>query len=309
MIGPLVPLMAIAGAAAQPTAASGRQEIAASSQEIVIHGRRLPDAEVIKQFVGRVATPVGGQLGVFRGSICPNVLGMADADAAKVLARMRAVSRAAKVLMAGGGCQPNLTLIVAADGRAFMHDVALTRPESLKSLTPAQRERLLTDPGPAWAWRVIGELTEDGNSNAANDPALIMGGGSLGGSMTGMHTRGGSIIKLQVRQDVSDAYVVIDEKALDGVSAVQLADYTMMRAVAGAYPAVPRDADGSILSLFRPGVERAASLSYLDLAFLTTVYELPMDLPFNRQVDLIASRINGYSSAAKARESLQEKAR
>ena len=73
----------------------------------------------------------------------------------------------------------------------------------------------------------------------------------MGGTMTGMQTRGASIMKLQVRQDVGDAYVVIDERYLGGKSAIQIADYMMMRAVAGAQPSPGQSS--SILSLFDAG--------------------------------------------------------
>lgn len=298
---PIALMLAVSGSAAAMQA----PPVEAPSAEpdgIVITGKLIPEPAAVTRFVRNVATPVAGQLAVFRQPVCPNVLGFAPEDAAKVLDRMRVVARSAGVPFASGSCHPNLTLIVAADGRAFMHEVERTRGRTLQALSGDERQRLIDGPGPAWAWRTIGVRTAEGKPNQVNDPSLIMGGGSMGGTMTGMQTRGASIMKLQVRQDVGDAYVVIDERYLGGKSAIQIADYMMMRAVAGAQPSPGQSS--SILSLFDAGAEPPQSLSYLDLAFLTTVYELPMDRDFNWQLSTIAARINGSDTSRKANQDL-----
>lgn len=296
--------------AAWPTGSFGylsgtAQDPTDSENEIVVTGQRIPSARVVTRFVRNAATPVDGQLAVFRQPVCPEVHGMDATDGAKVISRMRTVAKVARVPMGGEGCDPNLILVVAADGSAFMRDVQRFRGNSLASLTSSQRAQLLGSPGPAWSWRTISKHTIDGKSNAVNDPGLLMGGGSRGGAMTGMQTRESSLTKLQVRRDVGFAYVVIDERALEGKSAVQIADYTLMRAVAGAQPPVDSAESGSILALFNAGAIVGSSLSYLDLAFLTTVYELPMDRPFRQQLTTISSRINNANTTRIAREALR----
>ena len=282
------------------------------SDEIVISGHRMPSRPVVERFVRNAATPVGGQLAAYREPICPEVLGMDVADAVKVIDRMYAVAKSARVPFGKRPCSANFTVIIAADGRTFMQDVSRKRGRTLDSLTVAQRRELLSSPGPAWSWRTIGTHTTDGFSNAPTDPALTTSGGTAGGGgtgMTGMPTRSASLFRLQVRQDVGDAYVVIDENALAGKDAIQIADYALMRGIAGAQPSEQSREAGSVLSLFDAGTQPPKSLSYLDLAFLTTLYELPMDLPYAQQVNTIASRISRYNTVRDAKQSLQENER
>src|SRR5688572_23078821 len=69
------------------------------AEEIVITGRRLPSPDLVRSYVRNSATPVGGQIAVFRTPICPNVFGVDSYDAAKLVERMRLVAKSAGILM------------------------------------------------------------------------------------------------------------------------------------------------------------------------------------------------------------------
>lgn len=216
----------IAAALLAPAAAFAQD----SEPQIVVTGQR-PSKAAIESFVDATVPrrPGQSQLARFHWAICPLAGGMLPAQGAAVEQRIRTVARAAGIDVAGDRCTPNLVVIVTPDKPAFLAALLKRRPEYFEELTREQR-RALNDPAnPVAAWHVNGPpLTADG---------MEMHYDASAGYYVNRTTDPPSRIGFAARPQFAAAIVVIEERALDGLTTTQLADYAAMRTLVASDPA------------------------------------------------------------------------
>ncbi|MGB3848313.1 MAG: hypothetical protein WA940_20755 [Sphingopyxis sp.] len=223
------------------------------------------------------------------GSYCPAVVGLSAERNTDMEARMRRVAEAAAVKPAALPCRTSALVLFVDDKEAFLkafrkaHPVYFSDP-STKHWSPPR------ETGPATAWHLTQRLDSKGSP-----------GSSAGGIKVFESSFGGSHLMEMTKPVIVMSVVVIERRALIGLTPVQVADYALMRTLTDSAPKNMDDtAANTILTAIdtEPGGETAASLTEWDFAYVRGRYATP---PFR----------NGHSqgaaiSAAVKRETMQE---
>jgi hypothetical protein len=259
----------IVGAAlAAAGAAAGQSGSAAGApSEIVVTGNRNMGEEV-RDFVGALAkAPVGGQLSRFEFSVCPAAVGVPAAQKQAIASRMRRIARAVGMQVGGASCTPNVLVLVTADKKAFIEALWRKHGYYFGGMSGSEVRRLMREPGPAAAWQI------DGPPIRADGSALARDGAS--GLAVNRTTVNPSRITAATRPHFAAAAVVVESRALEGLTTTQLADYAAMRAYARTDPASLADSPTtSILKVLEApmGSEVPITLTSWDLGYLKALY-------------------------------------
>jgi hypothetical protein len=242
-----------------------------SSEQIVVTGRRDVEAQ-IRSFVDALAPAAPrGQLTRFEGPACPSAGGsISEQQVEIVVRRIRAVATAVGIPVGAPGCRPNILVAVVPDKAAYIRAVwRRYRFEAFNS-TLSSREimRLADDPYPAAAWHFSGYMSETGvNLEFVNRAWTRTNRGARGSLATGL-----------ARPTAFGGVVVVQDSALIGLTATQLADYAAMRIFAVIDP--ERLHGSTTQSILRvvdaaPEDEVPVTLTRWDLGFLRGLYHGP----------------------------------
>ena len=217
----------LAAALLAPMAAAA-QEAAPSDGQIVVTGQRTSEAEIATFVDSVMPAPPGSQLGRFHWAVCPRAAGVAPAQAALVADRIRKVARAAGLEVGGADCTPNLLVIVTPNKAAFLEALRKRRPEYFDGLTRAERAALLDPGSPVAAWHVKGPTLNADGHEIAVDPGA--------GVQVNRTTRNATRIGFLTYPQFAAAILVIEDRALTGLTTTQLADYAAMRTLISSKP-------------------------------------------------------------------------
>jgi hypothetical protein len=265
----LVALLSLLGAQA-------REPGPAAPEPIVVTGQRAPDIVAARQHVVAITSTTEGQIARFQAPVCPNVIGMRPREEAVVVGRIRAVARAAGIETAPERCEPNLVLIVTPSGQRLIEALRQRRPAVFRDVTPAEMRALLRPDAPIRVWRTTEIINEDGIGVSESRTLTV---------------RTASILTEPTRQATLQSVVVIEDGAANGKSLGQLADYTVMRALAGARP--PEGGSGAgatILGLFQDATP-PPELTRLDRGYLAALYRVAANLRSTTQMARMARMI------------------
>jgi hypothetical protein len=260
--------LALSGAAAaQEAPAKG------DDSTIVVTGNTDVESQV-RDFVGALTqAPPRGQLSRFEWAVCPAAIGVSPSQKVAIADRMRRIAQAAGIRVGSATCTPNVLLMVADDKRAFMELLERKYPDYFGDLSTAEVRRLEREPGPAVAWQI------QGPARSADGVELH---GENGSSFDVNRTIAvGSRITPPTRPQFQAAAVLVEKKALEGLTTTQLADYAAMRGFARTDPArLPPNAPTTILKILDApmGSEVPVTLTEWDLSFLKALYASPPNL-------------------------------
>lgn len=239
-------LICSAPLAAQEPAATPPED----EDEIVVEGQRVRD-DVIERYVeglnaARRSLPLARYA---PRDYCPAVLGLSASRNKQIAARMRSVAAAAGVKPAEEDCVPSALAIFTDDKDSFLERFRARHPRYFQQL-PARGRRLAKTEEPAVAWRLV-------ETSATNSPT------------------GGDLILSPYTPAVAMAVVVLERKALLGLTTTQVADYVLMRTLTdyGSKPlGVPMDF--TILGALDAPIGSAvpSSLTEWDLTYLKGRY-------------------------------------
>ena len=201
----------------------------------------------------------------FEDAICPGVAGM-QVDAAEMLVyRIRQNAEALhRWLAPPETCKANLIVSFVNDGQQIVRELIHEKPYLFSEVPPSEREARLAMPGPVHVVSNVVTRTRDGmpvyGEENLNDPPQV--------TAWMAHSK----IYSATRRDIIYVLVLIDQRAVRGMSLTQLADYVTMRALVHDLPDQP--AANSILTLFSaPADNRPAGLTSYDQALLSGLYE------------------------------------
>ena len=275
------------------------EKSASSDSEIVVTGQKKQMAEFQKLIVNHFRVTGGGrnngQYARFAQSVCPSVAGLAERQVKAIEQRIREVADMADIGVAKENCRPNLFVAIVEDGGAEIQLLRKKKNRLFGSLSHSERDRIEQSGGPVYSWKTTETMGSDSNYNAAGGTFTFMagengagGGPALGGAQTnGQTTHVKSKISRSTIEGISYSYLLIDSKALEGVSAAQLADYAALVSLidieVGSDTQVP---EGSILSLFEETDDkslRPTSLSGGDLLLLRGLYKVPANVKASLQ--------------------------
>lgn len=261
---------------AQPASAQERPE-RTDGEQIVVTGNRDLKREV-RDFVRALTpAPVHGQLSRFEWDVCPTAIGTSPGQKQKLVARMRRVADAAGIPLAREDCSPNILLVVTGDKTEFIEALGRRHPTFLGDMTRREVRRLLREPGPAAAWQVDGPpLNADGQPIGVARMTVADQQPDADGSFYMNDTsRAASRISAGARGHFKAAVVVVESKALEGLTTTQLADYAAMRAFARMQPSrLPAGGPSTIVRILEApmGSSVPLTLTPTDFGFLRGLY-------------------------------------
>jgi hypothetical protein len=251
----LLPAALLAGA---PLAAQD----GADPNDIVVEGAREVDRGEVKSQARDITAGNNLRrqpLSRFESPVCPGVIGLPVDLAWPLIERIRAVALAAGLDLADSkACRPNVVVAFADDGQAELAEFDRRGDSILQALSDLDRKSLLAESGPARAFSITAKKSNDGMPLVDNPPVVAV-------TMT-------SRLFLSYRTDIEMSVVVIDADAADGLSIIQLADYSAMRALAKTRAPDGDTAYGTILALFDPEALPPAEMTDFDRAYLKSVY-------------------------------------
>ncbi|MEP9358527.1 hypothetical protein [Sphingomonas sp. KR3-1] len=226
----ITPALLLAASLAAPAAWAQDKPDAA----ITVTGKQQPPVKQAERFVRQLVALDTGQLARFLEPVCPLVLGVPAAKADAIADRLRRDAEGAKVRLGAAGCEPNLVLVIAADADGFIAMMRKRHSTFFDDLQDVDLRDAFAK-GPVHAWRLIEERDEDGAPKTALSD-------SHSSSVFGQPTQAATV----------NAVVVLDKRVVLDKTIAQIADYVVMRTLAGAHP--PRDgaAVNTILTLFDP---------------------------------------------------------
>lgn len=217
----------IVAPAPSPQAAPTPSASAAPSQEapIIVTGQRPTEKDTekeIAEFVNSIIqAPVVGQLSRFEFVVCPVVIGVGPVEKAQVVARLRKVAKAAGISVAGPKCRGNVLIAVTNDKKALLAALFKQHPDFFNDLTRKERIALAESPLPAIAWHLMGGKIDADGQELPSD--------FITGAAVNETFRSPSRISSPVRLQFAAAFVVVESRALEGLTTTQLADYAAMR--------------------------------------------------------------------------------
>lgn len=212
--------------AAQPPPES-HSSAAPGDEAIVVTGQKEL-RQSIQDFVGALTKiPSYQQLGRFEHSVCPAVYGLPRTQADAVATRIRLIAKTIGIVVGGDHCVPNVLVVATSEKLAFLEELRKHRADDF-GITDSEIRALEKQLGPAAAWQIQGPpMTEDGKDLDV-DPSV--------GQVVNRTIAGSSRIMEPVRPQFDGAIVVIERRALLGLTVTQLADYAAIRLLTGADP-------------------------------------------------------------------------
>lgn len=279
--------VALAIALASTAIPAAAQDPQPQSDEIVVTGQK-EDPKAIGDFV-KALTPVatGEKLGRFEHDVCPDVQGLAKAQADAVADRIRLVAKTVGLAIGKAGCAPNVVVIATSDKAKLIAELDRHRPEYLGDLTDSQIKAIERSPSPAAAWQLKGAPINAGGMELYQDPAT--------GVYTNRTIDAPSRITEAVRPQFESAVVVVERKSLVGLTTTHLADYAAIRALTGADPQrLANGASPTILHVLEipMGGTAPITMTQWDLAFLKGFYDVRRNLSTGAQRSAIAKSMS-----------------
>jgi hypothetical protein len=254
---------------------------------VTVEGAAKPTPKVIERqthtFVeGYAATPNAEiqQIGRWRDSVCVQVLGLAEAQAAAIKARIEQVATEVGLRPAKPSCTADVEIVFSDNPQGVMDKVAQQREYLLGYYHRHDHDRLKKVTRPIQAWYVT---------------ATYGGGGDVAGALF-------AGVPMQVHEEVIDdpenpaptscgdnryfsaclesvfknVFMVADSKALAGKDAGMIADYLAMLALSQPKSLDACAALTSVLDVLAPsgcgGREPPDGFTAADAAYLTSLY-------------------------------------
>jgi hypothetical protein len=258
------------------------QPAPAGDQAIVITGQK--DSEKAVQDFVRALTPVdsNGQLSRFEHEVCPAVFGIPDPQARAVEDRIRLVAKSVGIVVGGAHCTPNVLLLVTSDKKAFLEELERHRSNDY-GVTDHQFHLMERAPGHAAAWQVAGPMMTADGQDLMEDTTQ--------GKVVNRTIDPSSRITEPVHPQFDASVVVVERRALVGLTTTQLADYTAIRALTGADPAkLGNSGAPTILHVLDVpiGGEAPVTMTKWDFDLLSGFYDSRRDLRTPAQRSAIA---------------------
>lgn len=240
---------------------------------IVVTGRRN-EADDMRDFVRAFTHTRPGVLpSRFEQTVCPAALGLHPLQATAVVRRMRRVAKEVGIPVAGERCAPNVVVMVTRDKQVFLEELKRKHAAYFGQLSWSQVRKLARQPGPAVAWQTEGAPISARGVELFYDPAY--------NAYVNKTTDAPSRMTAGARPQYDGAVVVVERRALAGLTVTQLADYAAIRSFAGADP--KRLGPTSLPTILRVleapmGTAVPLSMTQWDLAFLRGFYSAPRNI-------------------------------
>jgi len=220
----------------------------------------------------------------FQDPLCPGVIG-AELDSAQAMVGLIRENAAelGLPLAAEEKCEPNLIVAVLDDPQDYANRLKKERPYLFTELSPAERRALFDTPGATRVWARVFTRSRDGmpvdrRENLVDIPQT---------TMMAAH----SLIYVPTRRDIVSTMVMLDRRAVQGLTVRQVADYATLRALSDDAAAQLSAGGKTILRLFDSPADRPAGLTSSDLILLKTIYSTHANDPASITLAMADERI------------------
>ncbi|KAB7645498.1 hypothetical protein [Polymorphobacter fuscus] len=278
---------------------------AAPSDDVTVTADKLPPeaiAPAARAFVDNMLpVPVQGQYARWQAPICPKIIGVEDAVAARVTRRIAAVAQEARIAVAPNGCTPNLIVWFSQDARRDVAAILGKKPLSAEGVSPEDRKRLLEAPMPVRWWHATQAGSSDGSgmtrtASATAGAQFVNADGTgtgVGGPQTdSTNSYSSSLIDTHLSIGIIYAAAAVDIPLTTGHSLDSVANYVAMVTLAPTPLTVTPPAVPSILALFTsPPTETVKPLTAWDSAYLDALAHMAGNRKANRQRGQLVSAV------------------
>lgn len=183
---------------------------------------------------------------------------------------------------------------VVEDGEEAIKLIRKERSDMFDSVPLHKRDRIAKSGGPAYSWKRLDTVSADANVVQRSDDLTELPSDEPDKTnVPVLFSNVKSKIKKTVKQQITRSFLLIEKDALIGLTTVQIADYAAMRSFV--------ESEGndtpsySILSLFDYANSRndaPESVSELDLALLSSLYNSPSDVSASMQSAAMIHKMN-----------------
>lgn len=255
-------------------------------EPITVSGKRVTPSEArhqADQFIRDVGAVTANRPAArWVDQVCPKAVGLSPAHAKIVETKMRKIALSADVPVARADCRGNIVVIFTTPASTMVRTIFKRAPKQFYWTTLPERRELLEGPAPVRWWYASATRGRDQRAST-NAPAPwtagnAEGGGSIlpmGAEQSSLQQYSASLVSTQSVRALTNATVVVDVERAEGVTLNAVAAFAAMVAFSevrgGGSP------DGSILGLFRSAAHAVDDVTERDLAFLRSLYDLPLD--------------------------------
>lgn len=262
-----------------PLTAQSTRQSDSREDPVLVEGYRLhPETAVRETISGAGVIP----LARFEDKICPGVVGLAPAQADKMLQLIREAMVSLGGDIQKAGCTANATVIFTPQPAEFVAKLAAKEPGYF-NFTPAQLKQFTAKSRPVVSWHVIEMRDRDGNELGTSRDvgmanARILDQPAAAGvpmSARVLRNTGASHLQTSSRADMLFGFAVVDAAKIQGKSLEQLAALATLHLLLEINQDAGSNNPASILSLFNDRPEGAAlpnGLSKFDRAMIEGLY-------------------------------------
>ncbi|MEO1045735.1 MAG: hypothetical protein AAFX04_09875 [Pseudomonadota bacterium] len=285
---------------------SEEQAATASDSRITVDGQPRTRAEERAEIVEyvRSAGVANGLTPAARwlDPICPVAFGISAEHAAIVIGHIRDVAMQVGAPVAREGCPPNISVIFSTDGSDTASQIRRKKGRQFAEVPLGERKAMFDGDAPIRWWYRTQARAIGGERPTFGDPIFVTAegdgsniGNNLGNAPTLQQYRP-SLISSNTGRAIIAASVVIDVNAAHGYTLDSVSQYAAMvvlaemRADAGPY-------GDSIMNLFDPA-HGYDHISGRDEAFLTKLYDLPLDRSSRTQRSMLVRALLEESSGS-----------
>ncbi|MCP3736414.1 hypothetical protein M9979_16225 [Sphingomonas sp. RP10(2022)] len=263
------------------------QNTTSPDADIVVTGKKADQARQVRDFV-RALNGLSGPnpLAKFdRTELCPIAIGLGDVHDRAIAQRMRRIATAAAIPIAPEGCRTNALVIFADDKDAMIDALRKAHPAYFRtgigSTITVPRQK-----GPVTAWHLSARLDRYG--------VQIPSEGEEPGQFVSVPD-GASRLEANVRPVFVASVVVIERKAVDGLTTTQIGDYAAMRSFAEIDPGRLKPGQApTILTIMDSSMDSEVPITMTpwDLGYLRALYAVrPLRSAMSQRAEM-GKRIN-----------------
>jgi hypothetical protein len=251
----------------------------ADEESVLVEGQRTNIARLVADTINDAGVEA---LARFEDKVCPGVVGMAGAQATRMVEMIRANIAVLGAKLAEPGCTANATVILVDQPVEFVKKFAKTQP-GFFTMTPREFAQFTDRPRAVASWHVTETRDRDGQdldgakqlSDRKKKLANTQAAMSVGINATVVRQSAATRLYTNTREDMAFGFAVIDRQKLPGKTLRQLADLATLHLMIDVKQDAGTSNRASILSLFedRPaGAAPPAAMSPFDQAMVRGLY-------------------------------------
>lgn len=283
------------------TATKNTSEKANDDSDIVVTGPKSIKKVIARFIDSTIATPKGGrhagQFARFTSAICPSVKGLSEENNRQIEERIRNVALASDITVGQESCAPNVHVNIVGDGAEALSLIRKKRSDMFDSVPLYKRDLIAKSGGPAYSWKRLDTISAEAKVAQRSDNVTELPSDEIDKTyVSTLQSNVKSRIKKTVKQQITRSFLLIEKDALVGLTTVQIADFAAMRSLIESGQSTNSDTPSySILSLFDEGNgpgDAPESVSELDLALLSSLYNSPSDVSASMQSSAMIHKMN-----------------